>query len=59
MFWRKDDAASQVATVAQTGEGARTIDASTEHERLQALTGGREGITIAPRRDTRFKLPGL
>lgn len=59
MFWRKNDPASQAATVTQTPEGAKTIDASSEHARLEALTGGREGITIAPRRDTRFKLPGL
>ena len=59
LFWRKDDAATQAPTVSQTAEGAKTIDAATEHERLQALTGGREGISITPRRDGRFKLPGL
>lgn len=59
LFWRKDDAASQAPTVTQTAEGAKTIDAATEHERLQALTGGRDGISITPRRDGRFKLPGL
>ena len=59
MFWRKDDAATQAPTVSQTADGARTIDANSEHARMQALTGGREGITIAPRRDSRFKLPGL
>jgi hypothetical protein len=26
---------------------------------MQALTGGRAGISITPRRDTGFKLPGL
>lgn len=59
MFWRKNDAASQAPTVSQDSQGSRTIDASTEHARLQALTGGREGITITTRRDSRFKLPGL
>ncbi|MNE70632.1 hypothetical protein D3C80_1664380 [compost metagenome] len=59
MFWRKNDPASQAPTVSQTAEGARTIDASTEHARLQALTGGQEGIAITTRRDSRFKLPGL
>ena len=59
MFWRKDDPASQAATVSQTSEGGKTIDAASERARLDALTGGREGITIAPRRDGRFKLPGL
>lgn len=59
LFWRKNDPASQAATVTQTAEGAKSIDAASEHARLEALTGGREGITIAPRRDGRFKLPGL
>ena len=59
MFWRKNDSASQAATVSQTAEGARTIDANSEHARMVALTGGREGISITPRRDSRFKLPGL
>ncbi|MET4685034.1 DUF3035 domain-containing protein [Brevundimonas faecalis] len=59
LFWRKDDPATQAPTVTQTAEGARNIDAASEHARLQALTGGREGIAIAPRRDSRFKLPGL
>lgn len=48
MFWRKDDPASQAATVSQTSEGGKTIDAASERARLDALTGGREGITIAP-----------
>ena len=59
MFWRKNDPATQTATVSQTAEGARTIDANSEHARMVALTGGREGISITPRRDSRFKLPGL
>lgn len=60
MFWRKGDAASQAATTLAGSDGARTVDANSEHARMQALTGGREGITIAPRQDTRrFKLPGL
>lgn len=59
MFWRKNDAASQAPTVSQDSQGSHTIDASTEHARLQALTGGQEGITITTRRDSRFKLPGL
>ncbi|HEY0104381.1 MAG TPA: DUF3035 domain-containing protein [Brevundimonas sp.] len=59
LFWRRDDPASQAATTAQTSEGAIVIDAASEYARVQALTGGRAGITIAPRRDTGFKLPGL
>ena len=60
MFWRKNDPASQAATTLAGSDGARTVDANSEHARMQALTGGREGITIAPRQDTRrFKLPGL
>lgn len=59
MFWRKDDASTQAATTRQTAEGQKTIDASTEAARLQALTGGREAITITPRRSGGFKLPGL
>ncbi|QFU32758.1 hypothetical protein BSP_13930 [Brevundimonas sp. Bb-A] len=59
MFWRKDDASTQAATTRQTAEGQQTIDASTEAARLQALTGGREAITITPRRSGGFKLPGL
>jgi hypothetical protein len=49
----------QDATAIQTSEGAVTIDAASEYARVQALTGGRTGITITPRRDTGFKLPGL
>jgi len=59
LFWRRDDAASQAPTTSQTSAGVATIDAASEYERLQALTGGRTGIVIAPRRDTGFKLPGL
>lgn len=59
MFWRRDDASTQGPTVTQNGTGDVTIDAASEYARVQALTGGRAGITIAPRRDTGFKLPGL
>ena len=60
MFWRKDDPQSQAPSLLRSADGTTTIDATTEHGRLQALTGGREGITIAPRQDNRrFKLPGL
>ena len=59
MFWRKNDPSTQTATVRQTAEGQKTIDAATEAERLQALTGGRQAITIQPRRSGGFKLPGL
>ena len=60
MFWRKNDPESQAPSLLRSADGTTTIDASTEHGRLQALTGGREGITIAPRQDSRgFKLPGL
>ncbi|QDH72745.1 DUF3035 domain-containing protein [Brevundimonas sp. M20] len=59
MFWRREDPATQVATTTQTTEGAVTIDAASEYARMQALTGGRAGISITPRRDTGFKLPGL
>lgn len=59
MFWRRDDAASQAPTAIQTSEGAVNVDAASEYARVQALTGGRTGISITPRRDTGFKLPGL
>jgi hypothetical protein len=59
MFWPNNDPATHTATFTQTPVGARTIDASTEHARLQALTGTQQGITIAPRQDRGFKLPGL
>ena len=59
LFWRRDDAATQVPTVSQTASGAVTIDSATEYERLQSLTGGRGGIVIQPRRAGGFKLPGL
>lgn len=59
MFWRRNDATTQTATAIQTPEGAVKVDAASEYARLQALTGGRTGIYIAPRRDTGFKLPGL
>lgn len=59
LFWRKDDPSTQAATVRQTAEGQATIDAASEAERLQALTGGQQAITITPRRDGGFKLPGL
>ena len=57
--FRKDDAATQAPTVSQTSEGAVTIDPASEAARLQALTGGRQAITIQPRRSGGFKLPGL
>ena len=59
LFWRHDVPASQSATVSQTAAGSMTIDAASEYERLQALTGGRSGITITPRRSVGFKIPGL
>lgn len=59
LFWRKNDASTQAPITVQGADGQRTIDTSSEHARMQALTGGREGITIAPRQDSRFKLPGL
>ena len=59
LFWRRDNVASQGATSIQTADGAVTVDAASEYARVQALTGGRNGITIAPRRDSGFKLPGL
>lgn len=58
LFWRRDDASTQAATVTNTAEGAVTIDAASEAERLRALTGN-QTITIQPRRDSGFKLPGL
>lgn len=58
LFWRRNDPATQAPTTAQTSSGAVTIDASSEFQRLQALTGGQSGILIAPRRSG-FKLPGL
>lgn len=57
LFWRQGEA-NQASTI-RTSEGEVTVDAATEHQRLQELTGGRQGIVITPRRDTGFKLPGL
>ena len=59
MFWRKDSAESQAPTVSQTAQGSVTIDAASEHARLEALTGTNAGISIQPRRSNGFKLPGL
>ena len=60
MFWRRDDASTQTPTQIATGEGTATIDAASEAERLQQLTGGQNAIVIAPRRvEGGFKLPGL
>ena len=59
LFWRKDDPSTQAPTTRQTAEGQSTIDAASEAARLQALTGGQQAITITPRRDGGFKLPGL
>ena len=58
MFWRREDPASQAATTTQTADGAVVIDPATEYARYQALVGN-SGISIAPRRDSGFKLPGL
>ncbi len=59
LFWRRDDANSQVATRSQTAQGEVVIDAASEQARLQALTGSENAIVIAPRRSGGFKLPGL
>ncbi len=59
LFWRKNDQATQAPTTTQTSEGQSTIDAATEAQRVQALTGGQQAITITPRREGGFKLPGL
>lgn len=59
MFWRRDDAATQTATVIPNAGSEMTVDAQTEYARLQELTGGRAGISITPRRSGGFKLPGL
>lgn len=60
MFWRRDDASTQAATTVATGEGAITVDAASEAERVRALTGGEAAIVITPRRaGGGFKLPGL
>lgn len=58
MFWHRDDASTQGATVTSNAQGAVTVDAATEAARLQELTGGR-AIVIQPRQDRGFKLPGL
>jgi len=59
MFWRRDDAATQTATVIPNAGAEVTVDAQSEYARLQELTGGRAGISITPRRSGGFKLPGL
>ena len=58
LFWRQNDASTQVATVTQSADGAQTIDAASEQARLQALTGG-QAVAITERRRSGFKLPGL
>jgi hypothetical protein len=58
MFWRREDPATQAATVSSTASGNVTIDAAREAERLQSLTGG-QGISIGRRESRGFKLPGL
>jgi hypothetical protein len=58
MFWRREDPASQAATTTQTANGAVVIDPATEYARYQALVGS-AGVSIAPRREGGFKLPGL
>src|SRR5690606_14311600 len=55
MFWRREDPASQAATVTS---GDLTIDPAREQERLNALTGG-QAIVIQRRDERGFKLPGL
>lgn len=59
LFWRREDPSTQAASTTQSPEGQITIDAASEHARVQALTGGNAGILITPRRDSGFKLPGL
>lgn len=58
LFWRNNDSSTQTPTTTQTADGALTIDAASEQARLQALTGG-QSVTITPRRQGGFKLPGL
>ncbi len=59
LFWRRDDPSTQTASTTQSPDGAVTIDAASEYARMQELTGGRAGISITPRRNDGFKLPGL
>lgn len=60
IFWRKEDPSTQTQVVLVGPEGSRVVDATTEQGRRELLTGGRQGITIVPRQDSRrFKLPGL
>lgn len=59
MFWRRDDASTQTATVNSNAGGDITVDAASEYARLQALTGGQAGIAIVQRPTGGFKLPGL
>jgi hypothetical protein len=59
LFWRRNDPATQAATQTQTAQGEVTIDAASEYQRLQSLTGTQGSIVIAPRRSGGFKLPGL
>ena len=57
--WVPGVGSPQPSTTVVNNGAPVTIDAASEYERLQALTGGRAGITIAPRRDGGFKIPGL
>jgi hypothetical protein len=59
MFWRREDPATQTETRMLTADGVVPIDAYSEYERLQALTGGQNAIVITPRRSAGFKIPGL
>jgi hypothetical protein len=60
MFWRREDPSTQGQTQITTSDGAIAIDATTEYERMQQLTGGQNAIVIQQRRPgAAFKLPGL
>jgi hypothetical protein len=59
LFWRRNAPETQTATTLAGPDGAITVDAGSEAARLRALTGGNQAITIQPRNDRGFKLPGL
>jgi len=58
LFWKKSGVSESLSSNEQLGQEAAAIDASSEVERLKALTGNGQ-VIIQQKRETRLKLPGL
>ena len=58
LFWRKQEAPTTVDTNTQIASEVTPVDPEAEKARLTALTGD-QPIIIAPKKDQKFKLPGL